>query len=176
VVGASRTGRAYIGLVRALGARVPVFDPHLSNEDALALGVSRVGLDELMSCSRVVSLHAPVLPSTSGMIGARGLSLMPDGGLLVNTARAPLVDSDALLAVLRAGRVDAALDVFDEEPLLVDHPLRALPNVLLTPHEAAGTVESRRRGGEIVIAELGRFLRAEPLQHEVTPEMLDRMG
>jgi phosphoglycerate dehydrogenase-like enzyme len=67
-------------------------------------------------------------------------------------------------------------DVFDEEPLPVDHPLRALPNVLLTPHEAAGTVESRRRGGEIVVAEVARFLRGEPLHHEVSPEMLDRMG
>ncbi|SCL26728.1 Phosphoglycerate dehydrogenase [Micromonospora rhizosphaerae] len=176
VVGASRTGRAYIALVRALGARVLVFDPYLSAEEAVELGVARVGLDELMSSARVVSLHAPVLPATVGMVGARELALMPDGGLLVNTARSLLVDSDALLAALRTGRLDAALDVFDEEPLPVDHPLRALPNVLLTPHEAAGTVESRRRAGEIVVAEVARFLRGEALHHEVTPELLDRMG
>ncbi|MBE1491473.1 hydroxyacid dehydrogenase [Plantactinospora soyae] len=176
VVGASRTGRAYVGLVRALGGHVVVCDPFLTGADADALGVRRVSLDELLAGSTVVSLHAPVLPGTTGMIGARELALMPDGGLLVNTARSALVAGDALLAALRSGRIDAALDVFDEEPLPVDHPLRRLPNVLLTPHEAAGTVGSRRRAGEIVLAELRRFLAGEPLRHEVLSQDLARLG
>ncbi|MGK5674256.1 hydroxyacid dehydrogenase [Micromonospora sp. URMC 106] len=176
VVGASRTGRAYLGLVRALGARVLVADPYLSDADAEVLGVERVGLDDLLARSLVVSLHAPVLPQTVGMIGARELALLPDGALLVNTARSALVDEAALLAVLRTGRIDAALDVFDAEPLPVDHALRRLPNVLLTPHEAAGTLGSRRRAAGIVVAEIDRFLRGEPLRHEVRPEDLDRTG
>lgn len=176
VVGASRTGRAYIGLVRALGARVLAADPYLSDGDAASLGVSRADLDDVLTGSRVVSLHAPVLPATVGMIGARELALMPDGAVLVNTARAALVDTPALIARLRTGRLDAALDVFDEEPLPPDHPLRAMRNVLLTPHEAAGTAESRRRAGEIVVAEVARFLHGEPLHHEVSVAMLDRMG
>lgn len=176
VVGASRTGRAYVGLVRALGARVLVSDPYLSAEEADLLGVERVGLDDLLTGSRVVSLHAPVLPETTRMIGARELALLPDGALLVNTARAALIDSAALLAVLQTGRIDAALDVFDSEPLPVGHPLRALPNVLLTPHQAAGTVESRRRAGAIIVAEVERFLRGAPLCHEVTADLLDRTG
>ncbi|MER7335953.1 MULTISPECIES: hydroxyacid dehydrogenase [unclassified Micromonospora] len=176
VVGASRTGRAYLGLVRALGARVLVADPYLSDAEAAALGVERVALDDLLARSLVVSLHAPVLPETVGMIGARELALMPDGALLVNTARSALVDEAALLAVLRSGRIDAALDVFDAEPLPVDHPFRRLPNVLLTPHEAAGTVGSRRRAADIVIAEIDRFLRGEQLRHEVRPEHLERTG
>ncbi|MGC5022019.1 hydroxyacid dehydrogenase [Micromonospora sp. DT47] len=176
VVGASRTGRAYLALVRALGARVLVVDPYLSAEEAAALGVERVGLDELLAGSLVVSLHAPVLPATVGMIGARELARMPAGTLLVNTARSTLVDGAALLAALRSGRIDAALDVFDEEPLPVGHPFRGLPNALLTPHEAAGTVESRRRAGAIVVAEVDRFLRGEALRHEVRPELLDSTG
>ncbi|MGC4791802.1 hydroxyacid dehydrogenase [Micromonospora sp. DT178] len=176
VVGASRTGRAYLGLVRALGARVLVADPYLSDADAGVLGVERVDLDHLLARSLVVSLHAPVLPETVKMIGGRELALMPDGALLVNTARSALVDETALLAVLRSGRIDAALDVFDAEPLPMDHPFRRLPNVLLTPHEAAGTVESRRRAADIVIAEIDRFLRGEQLRHEVRPEHLDRTG
>ena len=176
VVGASRTGRAYIGLVRALGARVQVYDPYLTAPQAGELGVARAGLDELLATSTVVSLHAPVLPSTLGMLGARELGLLPDWGLLVNTARSALVDGAALLAALRSGRIDAALDVFDGEPLPVEHPLRRLPNVLLTPHEAAGTVQARRRGGEIVLAELARFQRGEPLRHEVLEADLDRLG
>jgi phosphoglycerate dehydrogenase-like enzyme len=176
VVGASRTGRAYLGLVRALGARVLVVDPHLSDADAATLGVERVGLDDLLARSLVVSLHAPVLPETVGMIGARELALLPDGALLVNTARSALVDEAALLAVLRTGRIDAALDVFDAEPLPVDHPFRRLPNVLLTPHEAAGTVGSRRRAAAIVVDEIDRFLRGQPLHHEVRQEHLGRTG
>lgn len=176
VVGASRTGRTYLRLVRAIGARVLVTDPYLSISEAADLGATWVELDELLGSSDVVSLHAPVLPSTVGMIGARELGLLRDGALLVNTARAALVDSDALLAEVSSGRIDAALDVFDTEPLPVDHPLRALPNVLLTPHQAGGTAESRRGGGEVVVAEVARFLRGEPLLHEITPELLARMG
>ncbi|MFI7215335.1 hydroxyacid dehydrogenase [Micromonospora maritima] len=176
VVGASRTGRAYIGLVRALGARVLVVDPYLCDADAAALGIERVGLDDLLTRSLVVSLHAPVLPETTRMISARELALMPAGALLVNTARAALVDEAALLAELRTGRLDAALDVFDAEPLPVDHPIRALPNVLVTPHESAGTVQSRRRAAAIVCDEVDRFLRGEPLRHEVTVDLLDTTG
>ncbi|GIH19741.1 hydroxyacid dehydrogenase [Rugosimonospora africana] len=176
VVGASRTGCAYIALVRALGAEVRCADPYLSEPAAAELGVTRTGLDELLRGCRVVSLHAPVLPDTVGLLGARELALLPDSALLVNTARSALVDGAALLAELESGRIDAALDVFDEEPLPVTHPLRGLPNVLLTPHEAAGTQESRRRAGEIVLAELGRFSSGAPLEHEVTEPMLARMG
>lgn len=176
VVGASRTGRSYLSLVRAIGAEVLVTDPYLSTSEAAGLGATRVELDELLGSSDVVSLHAPVLPSTVRMIGARELALLRDGALLVNTARSALVDTDALVAQLRSGRIDAALDVFDTEPLPLDHPLRTLPNVLLTPHQAGGTLEARRGGGEVVAAEVGRFLRGEPLRHEITPDMLGRMG
>jgi phosphoglycerate dehydrogenase-like enzyme len=176
VVGASRTGRAYMELVRTVGAQVRCADPYLSAADAREFGAEATDLDTLLRESRVVSLHAPVLPDTVGMIGARELALLPDGAMLVNTARAALVDGAALLAELRSGRIDAALDVFDAEPLPTDHPLRMLPNVLLTPHEAAGTVQSRRRAGEIVVTELARFAAGRPLAYEITAEMLDRMG
>ncbi|GAA2879738.1 hydroxyacid dehydrogenase [Streptosporangium fragile] len=167
VIGASRTGRAYIDLVRALGAEVRVADPYL--EGAL-------GLDELLATSRIVAVHAPALPETRHLLGARELALMPDGAGLVNTARSWLVDEAALLAELRAGRLDAAIDVFDEEPLPADHPFRSLPNVLLTPHQAAGTAQGRRRQGEVVVAEIARLAAGLPLEHAVTEDMLRRMG
>ncbi|MEV0270542.1 hydroxyacid dehydrogenase [Hamadaea sp. NPDC050747] len=176
VIGASRTGRAYIRLVRALGAQVSVTDPYLGPEEAAELGVQVVPLDELLAGSRVVALHAPVLPETRGLLGARELSRLQPGAALVNTARSALVDMPALYQLVRTEHVDAALDVFDEEPLPVDHPLRALPNVLLTPHEAGGTLEARRRAGEIVIAEITRFLGGRVLEHEVTTAAMARMG
>jgi phosphoglycerate dehydrogenase-like enzyme len=176
VVGASRTGRSYIALVRSLGAVVTVTDPYLSESETEELGVRRADLPTVMRSSRVVALHAPLLPETERMIGEAELSLLPDGAMLVNTAQAGLIDQEALLAELRTGRIDAALDVFDQEPLPVDHPLRSLPNVLLVPHEAGGTVEAREWGGRIVLDELARFLAGEPLEHEVTREQLNRMG
>jgi phosphoglycerate dehydrogenase-like enzyme len=124
----------------------------------------------------VVALHAPSLPETHHLIDARRLALLPDGAGLVNTARSWLVDEAALLAEVRTGRIDAALDVFDDEPLPTDHPLRGLPNVLLTPHHAAGTVEGRLRQGGIVVDEVERLLRGEGLRHAVTAADLERMA
>lgn len=176
VVGASRTGRAYVELVRALGAHVLVHDPYLGADAAAALGVGLATVDDLLRRSRVVALHAPSLPETHHLIDARRLRLLPDGAGLVNTARSWLVDEAALVAELRTGRIDAALDVFDEEPLPTDHPLRTLPNVLLTPHHAAGTVEGRLRQGDIVVDEVARFAHGVPLLHGTTAADLERMA
>ncbi|MEV4060792.1 hydroxyacid dehydrogenase [Nonomuraea dietziae] len=167
VIGASRTGRAYIDLVRALGADVRIADPY--HEDAIPL-------DDLLATSRIVAVHAPSLPETRHLLGERELALMPDGAGLVNTARSWLVDERALLAELRSGRIDAAMDVYDEEPLPEGHPFRSLPNALLTPHQAAGTVECRRRQGDVVVSEIARFAAGLPLEHAVTPALLNRMG
>jgi phosphoglycerate dehydrogenase-like enzyme len=176
VVGASRTGVEYIRMLVALGAEVVVYDPYLTDERAAQLGVRRTTLDELLRTSRVVALHAPTLPETHHLIGARELALMPDGSSLVNTARSWLIDSPALLAELRTGRIDAALDVFDEEPLPADSPYRTLANVLLTPHQAAATVECYLEMGEITAGEIERFAAGEPLKYELTEAALTRMG
>jgi phosphoglycerate dehydrogenase-like enzyme len=175
VIGASRTGRAYIAMVRAMGARVAVTDPFLSETDARALGVESVPLDTLLSRSRIVAVHAPVTEETHRMIGAAQLALMPNGAGLVNTARSWLVDEDALLAELQSGRLDAAIDVFDAEPLPSDHPFRTLPNVLLTPHQAAGSVECRQRLGASAVGEVLRLLAGQPPAHAVTVDALTRL-
>ncbi|WP_419999057.1 hydroxyacid dehydrogenase [Streptomyces boninensis] len=172
VIGASRTGRAYLEMIRALGARPLLTDPHISAERAAALGARLVPLDELMAGCRVVAVHAPSIPATRHMIGKRELALMPDGAGLVNTARSALIDTAALLDELRTGRIDAALDVYDEEPLPADHPLRTLPNALLTPHQAAAAVQVRQRQGRIVVDEIARWLAGAALRHEITEEML----
>lgn len=176
VVGASRTGRAAIAMLAALGAEVVVADPTLVPADAAALGATLVGLDELLATSRVTMLHAPTLPETHHLLGARELALLPDGAGLVNTARSWLTDEDALVREVASGRIDAALDVYDDEPLPVDHPLRRLPNVLLTPHHAAATVQGRLRQGSIVVDEVRGFLAAGTLGHEVTPATLPLQG
>jgi len=176
VVGASRVGRAYLELVVAAGAEVLVHDPYLDEREAKELGARPVPLETLLAQSEVVALHAPVRRETRRMLDARRLALIPDGGVLVNTARSALVDTDALLAELRTGRLSAALDVFDEEPLPAESEWWRLPNVLLTPHLGARTWHSRRTQGEIVVDEIRRYLAGLDLRYEVRPETYDRMA
>ncbi|MGJ3191594.1 hydroxyacid dehydrogenase [Paenarthrobacter sp. FR1] len=174
VVGASRTGRRYIEACRALGAKVAVFDPYIPTGDPLA--ASSATLDDLMAHSDVVAVHAPATPETAGLIGAAELALLPDGAAFVNTARSTIVDMEALYKEVHSGRIDAALDVFDEEPLPAGDPWRSLPNVLLTPHLGGATVDSRRRAGGIVVDELRRFIGGQPMEHALTRADLERMG
>jgi phosphoglycerate dehydrogenase-like enzyme len=176
VVGASRVGRAYLALVVAAGAEVLVHDPYLSEREGKELGARVVPLDVLLAQSTVVALHAPVRQETLRMINARRLALMPDGAVLINTARSALVDTEALLAELRTGRLSAALDVFDTEPLPPDSEWFRLPNVLLTPHLGARTWHSRRTQGAIVVEEIRRYVAGLELRYEVLPETYDLMA
>lgn len=170
VVGAGGVGRIFIGQLRALNAEVWVSDPYLSDEAASQLGARKVTLEELMRSCPIVVNHAPTTPETHHMIGAKELALLPDNAYLVNTARSWVIDQDALLAELASGRIRAALDVFDREPLPLDHPFRSLPNVLLTPHIAGGTQETRYRQGACVVRDLTNAFAGNPLAHEVTLE------
>ena len=177
IVAASMTGRAFIKLLQPFGCDVMVFDPYLSDERAKQLGVRRVdSIDELFRTADVVSNHAPTTPETDGMIGAKQLSLLRDGKLFVNTARPRAIDHDALIRECQSGRIRAALDVFPKEPLEADSPLRGLPNVILSPHVAGGTEESRKRLGAGMVEELRRFFAGEQLQYGVTKQMLATMA
>jgi phosphoglycerate dehydrogenase-like enzyme len=170
VVGVGMVGRLYIAKAKALGADVAVFDPYLPDDAAAELGVTKLSLDDLFETCPIVVIHAPTTPETHHMIGAKQLALLPDNGYLVNTARSWVIDEDALLAELLTGRIRAALDVFDEEPMAIDHPFRDLPNVLLTPHIAGATMQTRIRQGECAVRDLENTFAGRPLAHEVTLE------
>lgn len=177
LVGLSRVGREYASMVRGLGTReVLAHDPFVTRAEADALGVQLVGLAELCERSDVLAIHAPVTDRTRGMLDAAHLSRLRDGALVVNTARSAVLDMEALTAELVSGRLRAGLDVFDVEPLPGDSPLYGLQNVVITPHVAGGTVEARLAQGAGVADEVEAFLRGAPLQHEVTPEIYDRLS
>ena len=171
VVGASRTGRAVIRLLRAFGCKILIVDPFISEREAQDLGADQVDLETALRRCDVLTLHAPVLPETEGMLGARELGLMRDGSVLVNSARASLINSDALLAELRSGRISAALDVFPEEPLPPDSVWRQLPRTVLSPHSAGHTVDTHHLQGEAMVDEVERFLNRVPLQFEITSDI-----
>lgn len=131
-------------------------------------GARQATFDELLTQSDVVSLHLPLTPSTRGMVGAAELAGMKPGAILVNAARGGLVDADALVAGLRAGRpAAAALDVFEPEPLVADSPLRGLDNVFLSPHIAANSRQARVRVRRAVAENLRRVLGGQPPLHVV---------
>ena len=177
IVGASHVGRALIGLLKPWNTDVLVYDPYLKDEDTAEMGVRRVDkLDELMATSDVITNHAPTTEATRGMLDARLWGLVKDGAIFVNTARPDAVDYDALLKCLETGRITAALDVFPEEPLAGDSPFRNMPNVILSPHAAGLTIESKLQLGKTVADEFARFFAGEPLHHQVTADMLVSMA
>lgn len=127
-------------------------------------------LPELLPAADIVVLIVPFTSETRGMIGARELALLQPGALLVNAARGPIVDTDALLAALYAGRIRAAIDVTDPEPLPDGHPLWSAPNLLITPHVAGSTPRFMARAMAFAGEQVGRYQRGEPLQNIVTGE------
>jgi phosphoglycerate dehydrogenase-like enzyme len=176
LVGASMVGRLVVDLLRPYDLEIAVADPYLDPSEASRLGVQLMGLDELCSWCHVLSLHAPDIPSTRGMIGAAQLSRLRDGATVLNTARPALIDNDALLGELRSGRLAAVLDVTEPEPLPTDSPLRGLPNVVLTPHVAGSMGREIWRMADLAVDEVERFARGDPPRHPVERADLDRIA
>ena len=134
IISASQVARYTLKLLTPFGCRVLLYDPFVTAAHADELGVELVGLDEIFAQIDILSVHAPALPSTKNMIGARHLSLLRDGATFINTARGAVVDHEALLKECRTGRILAALDVTEPEPLPRDSEFWELPNVYLLPH------------------------------------------
>lgn len=124
-------------------------------------------LDALLPSAHVVILIVPSTADTRHLMNAPRLALMQQGALLVNAARGPVVDTDALVAALQSGRIRAAVDVTDPEPLPAEHPLWSCPNLLITPHIGGSTPQFSPRALATAAAELGRYMRGEPLQNMV---------
>jgi phosphoglycerate dehydrogenase-like enzyme len=174
IIGASRIGRRVIQLLRPFDVTVFLYDPFVPANDPLAQEVELTDLNTLMARSDVVSLHAPALPSTSGMMGKEQFALMRDGATFINTARGSLVDETALLEELKTGRINAILDVTDPEIPADDSPFFTLPNVFLTPHIAGAVGTERSRLGMMAADEVERYVRGQPLQYEITQDLLER--
>ncbi|MFD5224162.1 hydroxyacid dehydrogenase [Microbacterium sp. NPDC058342] len=173
LVGIGRIGRLVAERLAALDVQVLAFDPHTDARTCAALGAEKTELDELFSRSDVVSLHAPLMASTVGMITPDLLLRMPEHATFINTARGALVDNDELAAVLeRRPDLFALLDVTEPEPLRDRHPLLTLPNTFITPHVAGSLGTEEARLGALAAAEVDRFLTGAPLLHTVEEERL----
>jgi len=177
LVGFGWTAREYVRLLEPFGCDVCACDPFASAEAAAEHGVRLVSLEEALRHSRVVSLHAAKLEFTHHMIGREELAMLPDGAVLINTARGSLIDEEALIAELRTGRIWAGLDVTESEPPGEDSPLRSLPNVILTPHVAGPTTEGRWLLVDAMIEELRRvFVEGKEPLFKVTKDKFEYMA
>ncbi|MBI4544786.1 MAG: phosphoglycerate dehydrogenase [Gemmatimonadetes bacterium] len=165
LVGAGRIGGEVARRAKSFGMRVVAYDPFLGEEHARALEIELASLDEVLRRADVLSLHVPLTESTAGMIGEAELARMKPGAFLVNAARGGVVDEAALSRFLASGRLaGAALDVFDLEPLAPQHRLRALNNVVLTPHLGAATQEAQQN----VAVEIAEAVRAALVEGDLS--------
>ena len=156
VVGYGQVGKLLAGLLAPFGCRLLVSDPYARAEPGAAENVS---LEELLRASDIVALNARVTPETAGMMNRARIGMMRPGALLVNAARGPLVDYDALCEALAGGKIGGAvLDTFPMEPPPPDWPLLRLPNVTLTPHIAGASRRTIRRAAAMAAAATVRFL------------------
>ncbi len=134
-------------------------------EEAKALGIEYRTLNELMAEADIVSVHTPLTPATKGLIGAEQIGLMKQGAILINTARGPVVDTEALAKALREGRISCGTDVFEKDPPLPeDHPLLGAPNLVCTPHVGFDTRESIDRRAVMAFENVTAYLAGKPVR------------
>ena len=176
IVGASRTARRLLDLLRNFEIEVLVYDPVAAEPEIRTLGAEPVTLAALFDRSDVISIHAPSLPQTRRMIDAALLARLRDGATIINTARGDVIDQDALERELVSGRICAVLDVTTPEPLLPSSRLLDLPNAFITPHIAGAAGFETRRLTDLAIDEMRRYAEGKPLLHGVMQDMLTRIG
>jgi D-3-phosphoglycerate dehydrogenase len=162
LVGFGNIPRMLAPRAKAFGLKVIAHDPYVTKEILSAAGVEGVSFDDLLARSDFISVHAPLLPATRGLINASAFAKMKKGAYLINTARGPLVDESALIAALDSGQLGGAgLDVVASEPLPKDSPLRGRDNVILTPHTAYYSVEALEELQTKCASDVGRVLSGE---------------
>lgn len=177
LIGASHVGRATARLLLGFPhLEVVIADPFLPAGEAEAMGATLVELDELLATSDGVSIHAPWLPETEGLVGRAELARMRDGAVLINTARPALLDHDALVDEVASGRLTAVLDVTDPEPLPLDHPLLHLPGCVVTPHLAGAQGTELSRLADLAVEEVERWVAGTDARYPVTAADVGRIA
>jgi phosphoglycerate dehydrogenase-like enzyme len=165
VVGLGKLGAKVAGLAKAFGMNVIAWSPNLTAERCKEVGVGYATKEELFSTADIITIHVVLSDRSRGLVGAADLARMKPTSYLVNTARGPIVDENALLETLKAGRIaGAAVDVFSVEPLPVDHPFRKLDNLVLTPHLGYATLETFTAHYNQMVEGIDAWFKNEPMR------------
>ena len=166
VIGLGKLGRRVSNVAKAFGMKVIAWSPNLTAEKCKEAGVDFAGSKEnLLRNADIVTIHVQLGDRSRGLLGEKDLALMKPTALLINTSRGPIVDEKALIAALRDGRIGGAgLDVFDVEPLPVDHPFRKLDNVVITPHLGYVSVQNYKVYYPDIVANIRNFIDGKPIK------------
>ncbi len=175
LIGYGTIARKLISYLKAFNTEILVCDEYCTQEEALKTGFALVSLEQAMSQSDVISIQHTLTDKTFKLIDKKALSLMKDNAVIVNTARGAIIDEQALVEELKKGRLFAALDVFEKEPLPQESKLRALRNVILSPHIAGKTTDCRKRMGHIVLSEILRYINGQAVD-SITLDAYRRMS
>ena len=175
MIGLGMVGRNLLPLLAPFHPEILVYDPYL---DAISLqqsgmNIKQASLDDVLHWGDILTLHASLTKETKGMLNREKLALIPDGGLLVNTARSGIIVEEALLEELRSGRIHAVLDVFDHEPLPEDSMFHELDNVILMPHVAG--ITAKEQMSFAMLDEIERLKCGLPLKYRIPYEVFSRM-
>jgi phosphoglycerate dehydrogenase-like enzyme len=172
IVGFGAIGRAVARRLQGFGSRLMVYDPFVSTDTIASLGARSTDLDSLMAEADIISLHCPEMPETFGLISRERIERMKPGALLLNLARASIVDDDALYEATRSGRLGGvALDVFRDEPVQPHNRFVQLPNCLVSPHLGGATRDVIRHQTEMIVDGIERHLRGERPPHVANPQV-----
>jgi phosphoglycerate dehydrogenase-like enzyme len=164
LIGLGRIGGMMARYGTALGMTVIAWSPNLTQDRATPVGANAVSKADLLARADVVSIHMVLSATTRNLVGRADLIALKDGAILINTSRAGLIDQDALVTELHKGRIFAALDVYDREPLPLDHPLMGAPNTLLTPHLGYGSADVMRDFYVQSVENVLAFLNGAPIR------------
>jgi D-3-phosphoglycerate dehydrogenase len=174
VIGLGRIGGNLAKRAQAFNMKVVAYDPYLTDERARSMGVEKVELDALFPQADYISIHMPKTAETKNMINASALAKMKKGVRIVNCARGGLIDEKALAEALKSGQVAAAgLDVFENEPLEAESPLRGLKNVVMTPHLGASTVEAQENVGIEIAEAIASVLKGGMIKNAINAPSVD---
>ena len=177
IVSLGLIGQLVCQRLRSFDVRVLAYDPLVPTEEVDRLGVKLCSLEEIFATAQVVSLHAPLLPETAGLVSGEHLMRLPAGATFINTSRGGVVRQDEMIAVLqRRPDLYAVLDVTTPEPPPPGSPLYVLPNVTLTPHIAGAVGGERRRLGHMMLDELRRYVSGQPLRYELRRAQVEHMA
>lgn len=177
IVGFGAIGRAVARRLHGFGSRIVVFDPYVDQATCAAHRVEATGLQELLGQSEILTVHCPDTSETTGLIGAPEIRMLKPGALVLNLARAAVVDEDALYEALCDSHVaGAALDVFRDEPVQPDNRFVILPNVLVSPHLGGATRDVVRHQTEMIVDGIEALLRGERPRHIANPDVLRPRG
>ena len=177
IIGFGMTSRHLFRMGKAFRLKFQVLEkPYLTSEVQQEYGFTTASLEEIFRTCKIVSLHCGMTKSYYHLVNRRLLEMMPDGALLINTARGPVIDEQALIAELKRGRIKAVLDVYEQEPLPADSELRSLPNVYSIPHMGGPTFDRRWMIAMALIDDIERLERGEALHMEITREYASHMS